>query len=185
MVWLVVLTLIFAQGNGLVISKKDVEPYKKIFYRIYGHYPESYDEKMEVLMNCLSDKLILKRARDIKITEDPEFQRNWERTKEYIEHKCRSEHIDKARCDKIKQAFFRIMAIEATVEKEVGPLARKEASKNKWLIYTHENLKSKIPPKNIEGYIKEISKLKALNAYIEKLMKVYRVKINTEAIQDL
>lgn len=185
MTLLLVFMIILAQGKGILVTQKDVAPYKRAFYQVYGHYPKSYEEKEEVLMNCLSDKLILKRADDLKVDRNPEFLREWNEMKAYIDKKCRVEKIERSRCEAIKDRFFQIAKMRFVLRKEVLPVAEKKASEKEWLVETHESLKGKVPENKITGYIKDVSRLEALNAYVKKLMKLYKVKINKKALRSL
>ncbi len=185
MFWIFIFAVIFAQGNGILVDQKDVESYKRAFYVKYGHYPKSYDEKMEVLMNCLSDKLLLKRANDLEVEKDPQFLKEWRQMSAYIDKKCESEGMKENVCRKIKERFLKIAKIRFVLEKEVVPIAKKKASESRWLLEAHENLKGKISQEKIKGYIRDVSRLKAFDAYVKKLIKLYNVKINEKALRSL
>ncbi len=185
MVILLTFVVIFATGNNLVITAKDIIPYREAFYKVYQHYPKNRQEKMEVLMNCLSDRLLLLRAEELKVTKNPEFQKEWERIRTYIRERCKRENMPASKCSSIEKRMLNIAKIQYIIEREVLPLAFKEAESEEWMIEVHQNLKDKLPPNRIKGYILEVSKLKAFQKYIENLMKHYKVKVNKKALENL
>ncbi len=187
MIATLILSIILVTGNGIKITNENLKPYVTGFCRVYGHKPTTFQEKKEVLMNFLSDFLMLKRAKELKLEQDPTFLREWRKAEKTIDSRCLSEKIPEKGCENIKQSVKRVMLIEFLEEKELLPRIKITEEEIETLVENHRGIKKgkTLDRNGAITFLLQKKKFEALQAYVEELMKRYNVKVNWKALESI
>ncbi|GEM_PF-2136733 len=183
---LLVLTLILAQGRGVMVTPHDILPYWQAYTKSHGQ-AEGLLQKREILMNYLGDYLMVKRAKDLGLDRTPRFQKTWEEAREELRRRCAKEKVPEARCREMGQAIKKVLLIQALVQKEVIPRIKISEEEIQQLILSHEGQRrgKKLDRAGALLFLQQEKKAQALNSYILDLMDRYKVKINDKALEKL
>ncbi|BAT71756.1 hypothetical protein TST_0958 [Thermosulfidibacter takaii ABI70S6] len=183
----ILLSVVIATGQGIKITDKDMNPYIRKFSHIYGHKPESFEEKREVLMNLLADKLMLKRAKEIHLDKDPTFLSEWSKAKKELYSKCEKNGIPSEKCKVIADSLKKVLLIGFLEEKEVLPKIQVSEDEIDILVENHRGIKrgKTLDRNGARQFLLEKKKWEVIEHYVKWLMKRYDVKINKGALKEL
>lgn len=180
------LTLILAQGKGIMVTPHDILPYWQAYTKTHGE-PQGLLEKREILMNYLGDYLMVRRAKEVGLDKTPQFQKEWKEAQQEIRERCAREKIHPARCQSMAKAIRKVILIEMVIQEEVVPRIKITNEEIDQLVLAH---KGKRKGKQLDRagailFLQQKKRAQALNSYIMELLNRYKVKINEKALEEL
>jgi len=179
-------SLVLAQGQGITIDEQAILPYWKNYTQTHAS-PARLEEKRDILMNCLGDHLMIKRAQELGIENTKEFQAEWREAEEEAKARCERESINSNRCQGMIESIRKILLTRYVMEKEVVPKIKVKEEEVDQLVYSHRGKKrgKSLDREKAKLFLVEKNKGEALTSYVRELMERYHVSIDNHALMKL
>jgi hypothetical protein len=186
LVLLLTVSLVLAQGQGITINEQNLLPYWKNYTQTYGP-PTHLEEKKNILMNCLSDLLIVKRAYELGIDRSKEYQTEWREAEGEAKTRCTRESINENNCQRMIESVKKILLTKYVMEMEVIPKINVEEKEIDQLVYSHRGQKrgKSLNREEAKLFLLQKKRAEALTSYVQELMKRYHVTIDNNALMKL
>jgi hypothetical protein len=183
---LVILSLVLAQGQGIRVDEQVLLPYWQSYTQIHGP-PTHLGEKKDILMNCLADLLIVKRANELGVVRSKEFQVEWREAEGEATRRCKKESLNQDKCRRMIESIRKILLTKYVIEKEVIPNIKVQEEEIDQLVYSHRGQKKgkSLGREEAKLFLLEKKRAEALTAYVQELMKRYHVTIENNALMKL